>query len=85
MMQFIPIVVIPQIFFARIIPVENMAPWLQNIAKVMPMYYVGSALEGIMYKGYGLIDITNNLLALLFFAVIFILLNIQALKKYRKL
>lgn len=85
MMQFIPVVVIPQIFFAGIIPVENMASWLQAIGKIMPMYYVGSALEDIMYKGYGLGDILNYIGVLLLFATIFILLNIQALKRYRKL
>jgi ABC-2 type transport system permease protein len=84
MMQFIPIVVIPQIFFAGIFPLEGMANWLQGIAKVMPLYY-SAALKGVMYKGWGLTDIRGNIFALMIFATIFIVLNIFALKKYRKL
>ncbi|ANB59267.1 ABC transporter permease [Anoxybacteroides amylolyticum] len=85
MMQFIPVVIIPQIFFAGILPVNEMADWLQAIAKVMPMYYGGDALKNVMYKGMGLSDIRTDLLALFSFAVIFVTLNIFALKKHRKL
>jgi len=85
MMQFIPVAIIPQIFFAGIIPVEGMANWLQVIAKFIPMYYGGNALVDVMYKGLDLNDIKNNLFVLLGFAFIFIALNIIALKKYRKI
>lgn len=85
MMQFIPVVIIPQVFFAGILPVENMAEWLQVIAKCMPMYYGGEALVDVMYKGLELGDIANNLLILLGFALVFIILNILVLKKYRKI
>ncbi|MBP2242054.1 ABC-2 type transport system permease protein [Cytobacillus eiseniae] len=83
MMQFIPIAIIPQIFFAGIFPVEGMADWLQVIAKGMPMYYAGNALVDVMYKGLGISDIQYDLLILLGFAIVFILLNIVTLKKYR--
>lgn len=85
MIQFIPIAVIPQIFFAGIFPLEGMADWLQAVAKVMPMYYAGDALKGVMYKGFGLCEISGDLLALVIFASIFIVLNIFSLKKYRSL
>lgn len=85
MMQFIPIVIIPQIFFAGILPVDGMANWLQAIAKMMPMYYGGDALQAVMYKGLGFSDIYQDLLVLFGFAVIFIILNVFALKKYRKI
>ncbi|EKN71390.1 ABC transporter, permease protein [Neobacillus bataviensis LMG 21833] len=85
MMQFIPIAVIPQVFFAGIFPLEGMADWLQVIAKVFPMYYAGDALRGVMYKGYSFSEIGGDLLALVVFAGVFILLNIFSLKKYRKL
>lgn len=85
MVQFIPIVVIPQIFFAGIIPLEGMADWLQNISRIMPLYYAADALKAIMYRGEGLADIISNLLALAAFAAVFIFLNIVALKRYRKL
>lgn len=85
MMQFIPVAIVPQIFFAGILPVEGMANWLQIIAKFMPMYYGGNALVDVMYKGLGISEIRNNLFVLLGFAFIFIVLNIFALKKYRKI
>lgn len=85
MIQFIPLIIVPQIFFAGIIPVTSMANWLQIIAKFMPMYYVGDALTGIMYKGYGLGDIRTNITVLCVFAIVFVVLNVLALKKYRKL
>lgn len=85
MVQFIPIVVIPQIFFAGIIPLEGMADWLQNLSRIMPLYYAADALKAIMYRGEGLADISSNLLALAVFAIVFIFMNIFALKRYRKL
>ncbi|MFJ5761564.1 ABC transporter permease [Neobacillus sp. NPDC093182] len=85
MMQFIPIAIIPQVFFAGIFPFESMAGWMQILAKCMPMYYGGNALVEVMYKGSGLSEITNDLLVLLGFALVFIVLNVVALKKYRKI
>jgi ABC-2 type transport system permease protein len=85
MVQFIPIVVIPQIFFAGIFPVEGMADWLQGIGRIMPIYYAADALKAVMYKGLGLAEISGDLLALAIFATVFIILNVIALKKHRKL
>jgi ABC-2 type transport system permease protein len=51
----------------------------------MPMYYAGDALRGVMYKGFSLSEISGDIFALIIFAAIFIILNIFALKKYRKL
>ncbi|WP_391118619.1 ABC transporter permease [Psychrobacillus sp. L3] len=85
MMQFIPIAIIPQVFFAGILPIEGMPAWMQIIAKCMPMYYGGNALVDVMYKGLGLESIKSDLFVLLGFAFIFIVLNIFALKKYRKI
>jgi len=84
MVQFIPVVVIPQVFFAGILPLDGMADWLQALAVVMPLYYAGDALTGVMYRGEGIGDIVSNLLVLAAFAAVFIALNVFALKKYRK-
>lgn len=85
MIQFIPVVVIPQIFFSGIIPIEGMATWLQWIAKTMPFYYAADGLQDVMYKGLDLASISSNLFALGAFAIIFFILNILALKKHRSL
>lgn len=85
MVQFIPIVVVPQVFFAGIFPLEGMADWIQAVGKVMPIYYAADALKSVVYKGLGLNEIVWDLIALSIFALIFIILNIFALKRYRTL
>ncbi|SOB99198.1 ABC-2 type transport system permease protein [Ureibacillus xyleni] len=85
MVQFIPLVIVPQIFFSGIFSIEGMADWLQVLAKLMPLYYAADALKGVMYKGATLSEISNDLYILLAFAVVFIILNLFALKRYRKL
>lgn len=85
MMQFIPLVIVPQIFFSGIFPLDSMVEWLQNIGRVMPLYYAADALNGVMYKGYSFNEILGNLVILACFALVFITLNIMSLKKYRSL
>lgn len=85
MVQFIPLIIVPQIFFSGIFSIKGMAAWLQVLAKFMPLYYAADALKGVMYEGVGFGEISPNLYILLAFAVVFILLNLLALKKYRKL
>lgn len=85
MVQFIPIAIVPQIFFSGIFPLEGMPEWLQVLGKVMPLYYAADGLTGVMYKGMGLADISQDIYILIAFALLFIVLNLVALKKYRKL
>ncbi|WKA59192.1 ABC transporter permease [Planococcus shenhongbingii] len=85
MVQFIPLVVVPQIFFAGIFPLEGLADWLQAIGRVMPIYYAADALKAVMYKGLGFNEISGDLLALVIFAAVFIALNNIVLKRHRKL
>ncbi|MBO2535847.1 ABC transporter permease [Rummeliibacillus suwonensis] len=85
MVQFIPLVIIPQIFFTGIFPMDGMADWLVNIGKIMPLYYASDAMTGVMYKGYQLNEIVSDLGVLLGFACVFIVFNILSLKKYRTL
>lgn len=84
MIQFIPLVIVPQVFFTGIIPIDGMPEWLQGLSKLMPISYGADALKSIMYKGYDLTEVISNLLVLIGFAILFILLNIVALKKHRK-
>ena len=85
MIQFIPIIIVPQVFFSGIFSIEGMADWLQVFANFMPLYYAADALKGVMYEGLSLSEISSNLYILLTFAAVFIVLNLFALKKYRKL
>lgn len=84
MIQFIPLIVVPQIFFAGLIPVDGMANWLQVIAHIMPLYYGADALTAVATKGAGFADIGLDLLVLVGFMVVLTMLNIVGMKRYRK-
>lgn len=83
--QFIPIVIVPQVLFCGIFPLEGMADWLQWIAHIMPLYYGADALTSIMVKGQGFAGFATDFYILVGFALVFMILNIFALKKYRKI
>lgn len=85
MMQFIPIVIVPQIFFAGLIPFDSMANWLQKISYIMPLNYGANALSNIIIKGFTFSQIQNDIYILILFVVILSRLNILCLKKYRKI
>lgn len=84
MIQFIPIVAIPQVFFSGIFPLENMSPWLSNIGYLFPLRYAGHALTNIMIKGQGWSNIWFDVLILFVFIIVFTTMNIIGLKRYRK-
>ncbi|MBO1198710.1 ABC transporter permease [Staphylococcus simiae] len=84
MIQFIPLIAVPQVFFSGIFPLENMTPWLANLGYLFPLRYAGDALTNIMIKGQGWQNIWIDLLVLFVFITIFTVLNIIGLKRYRK-
>lgn len=84
MMQFIPLIIIPQLFFSGIIPLDSMTGWVQSIGKVFPLYYAGNALSKIVLNGTSIVYLGNDLLVLSLFLVILTILNIVGLKRYRK-
>ena len=84
MVQFIPIVAIPQVFFSGIFPLENMSPWLSNIGYLFPLRYAGHALTNIMIKGQVWSNIWFDVLILFVFIIIFTTMNMIGLKRYRK-
>jgi ABC-2 type transport system permease protein len=85
MMQFIPLVVVPQIFFSGLFNLDTMTEWLRSLSVVMPLTYGADALREIMIRGNGWSEIAKDVYVLLGFAVLFMILNVVALKKYRKL
>ena len=84
MMQFIPLVIMPQLFFSGIIPLESMGSWAQTIGKFLPLTYSGDAMRQIILYGHNLGDILPNLGILLIFLVALTILNIVGLRRYRK-
>ncbi|ARI79252.1 ABC transporter permease [Halobacillus mangrovi] len=85
MIQFIPIVIVPQVFFSGLFPIEGLSYWLQAIGNVMPLTYGAEALRGIMLRGEGWVDFQIHIYILVGFALLFTILNIFALKRHRSL
>lgn len=83
--QFIPIVIIPQIFFSGMIPVETLPYHLGLLSYIMPVYYGGTALKAVILRGEGLGSVWPYLLILFGFVLLLSLINTLALKKYRKI
>jgi ABC-2 type transport system permease protein len=83
MIQFIPIIIVPQFFFSGLINLDTISDWLSWLGPITPLYYAAEALRDIMVRGYGWDAIYGNVLMLAGFSVVFIALNILALRKYR--
>lgn len=84
MMQFIPLVIMPQLFFSGIIPLSSMGDWAQTVGRFLPLTYSGDAMSQIILYGRGLGDILPNIGVLLVFLVALTVLNIVGLRRYRK-
>ena len=84
MMQFIPLVIMPQLFFSGIIPLSSMGEWALTVGKFLPLTYSGDAISQIILYGYNLGDILLNLGVLMIFLIILTILNIVGLRRYRK-
>ncbi|GMB09245.1 ABC-2 type transport system permease protein [Thermolongibacillus altinsuensis] len=85
MLQFIPLVVVPQIFFSGLFNLDTMSEWLRSLSVVMPLKYGADALREIMIRGNGWNAIAKDVYVLLSFSFLFAILNVVALRKYRKL
>ena len=82
MIQFIPLIVVPQIFFSGIFNIPDI---LLVIGRCMPLYYVADALNKIMIKGLGFADIAVDVFVLVGFSAVFMTLNTKLLKRYREI
>jgi ABC-2 type transport system permease protein len=84
-LQFIPIVLVPQIFFSGLVPLDTIPYGLGNICYITPVYYGCAAIKRVMVEGGGFSVIWPFMLALLAYTAALSLLNAAALKKYRRL
>lgn len=85
MIQFIPIILVPQLFFSGLFDLSAMSPWLQAVGRFTPLWYVADALRNIMVRGKGWDDILINVVVLIITCIFFMMANILVLKKYRKI
>lgn len=84
MIQFIPLVIVPQVLFAGLIPIQSMNTGLQYFAHIMPLFYTGNAMQSVMIKGFGISDVYLDLCILFAIFVVLLILNIFGMKRYRK-
>jgi len=85
LVQFIPIVLIPQIFFSGLIPLDTIPYGLGNLCYLTPIYYGCAALQKVLIFGDGIDVIYPWILGLLGMIVVLFVLNTFLLKKYRRL
>lgn len=83
LIQFIPLVIIPQIFFSGMFDLSDAPTWVEFINRIVPLTYAAEALQNVMTRGHTFIDIWPNLLVLIGFVIGFFLLNMRVLKKQR--
>lgn len=85
MIQFIPLIIVPQLFLSGLFPLDTLPEWLQKLEFIMPLTYGTHALSDVMIRGKGWDAIAGNVSVLIGFSLLFILLNIAALRKHRKI
>ena len=85
LVQFIPIVIIPQIFFSGLIPLDTIPYGLGNLCYLTPIYYACKMLKDVMIYGHTINTIYPWMLGILGIIAFLFVANILCLKKYRKL
>jgi ABC-2 type transport system permease protein len=85
MIQFIPLIIVPQLFLSGIFPLDTLPDWLRQFSVIMPLTYGAHALTNVMIRGKGWDAIGIDVYALIGFSLLFIVLNILALRKHRKI
>lgn len=81
MIQFIPIIIVPQIFFSGLIPLDTIPLGIGHLSAVFPVFYGCFALKEVMIYGFGIVEILPYLAGLLLYTFILFLLNVLALRR----
>ena len=80
--QFIPIVLAPQIFLSGVIvPTDQMPTVMEAISVVLPLTYAVEGLRGVMVMGQSLADVWTNLAVLAGFGVGLLIAAIATLRR----
>lgn len=85
MMQFIPLVIVPQIFFSGLFDLDSMSSWLRWLSHLMPLKYGADAMRNVMIRGQGWEGIATDIYVLLGLSLFFMAANVLALRKHRKI
>jgi ABC-2 type transport system permease protein len=80
--QFLPLIILPTFLLAGIFwPVEAIPQWLRPLSYVIPPTYGVEAMRSVMVRGWGITDIWPQVVALLGFAVVFLVLSVKSLQR----
>ncbi len=80
--QFIPIVIVPQVLLSGVIlPVDSLPRVLRVVASLMPLTYANRAMTDVMIRGLGLADVAAELAVLLGFALAALLLSALSIRR----
>ncbi|MGV8143066.1 MAG: ABC transporter permease [Methanothermobacter sp.] len=83
--QFFPFVILPAFLLSGVFwPLQAIPYWLRPFSYLVPPTYAVEAIRAVMLKGWGLDMIWPDLLALILFAILFMLLAIWTLKRGKK-
>lgn len=85
MFQFIPLVIVPQVFLSGLFPIDTLPDWVQWIGGLMPIRYSTEALRNIMIRGTGFEGWWLDGLILVAFSIVFIAINTLAIRRSRPL
>jgi len=83
--QLLQIIVIPQILLSGAFDLSQTPRWMQVLSKCFPVTYGADAMRDVMLRGRGIDGIAGDLAVLWAFALLFFVLNIVALRKYRRI
>ncbi len=82
MMQFIPLIILPQMFLCGLLwPVSQMPEYLQWIAKFLPLTYGVDGIRALMLQGKNLLDIGKEIGVLAAYAVGLLILASLTLRR----
>lgn len=83
-MQFIPIVIVPQFFLCGLLwPVDGMPDYLQWIAKFLPLTYGIDGIRAMMLEGKDLAGVAKEFWSLAGFTLVFLLLASLSIRRGR--
>ncbi len=82
MMQFIPLIILPQMFLCGMLwPISQMPQYLQWIAKFLPLYYGVEGIRAMMLQGQNLLDIGKDVGVLAAYAIGLLVLAALTLRR----
>jgi ABC-2 type transport system permease protein len=82
MVQFIPLIIVPQIFLCGVLwPVEQMPGYLQWLSNVLPLTYAVDGLRNIMLNGQNLLNVGFDFIVLVAFTVIITIIAALTLRR----